>query len=53
MNTDTMGVYGDYYLKRAIVSQLGRGANLPEDHLRLHRLDTTGAALNLHHLRGR
>jgi hypothetical protein len=31
MNTDTMGVYGNYYLKRAIVSQLGLGANVPED----------------------
>jgi hypothetical protein len=31
MNTDTMGVYGNYYLKRAIVSQMGLGANLPED----------------------
>ena len=31
MNTDTMGVYGNYYLKRAIVAQLGTGANLPED----------------------
>jgi hypothetical protein len=31
MNTDTMGVYGNYYLKRAIVSQVGLGANLPED----------------------
>jgi len=31
MNTDTMGVYGNYYLKLAIVSQLGLGANLPED----------------------
>jgi hypothetical protein len=31
MNTDTMGVYGNFYLKRAIVTQLGLGANLPED----------------------
>jgi hypothetical protein len=31
MNTDTMGVYGDYYLKRAIVAMLGLGANQPED----------------------
>ncbi len=31
MNTDTMGVYGNYYLKRAIVSMVGLGANLPED----------------------
>jgi hypothetical protein len=31
MNTDTMGVYGDYYLKRAMVAELGLGANLPED----------------------
>jgi hypothetical protein len=31
MNTDTMGVYGDYYLKRAIVAQVGLGANLPQD----------------------
>jgi hypothetical protein len=31
MNTDTMGVYGTYYLKRAIVAQVGLGANLPED----------------------
>jgi hypothetical protein len=31
LNTDTMGVYGNYYLKRAIVSQVGLGANLVED----------------------
>jgi hypothetical protein len=29
MQTDTIGVYGNYYLKRAIVAQLGLGANLP------------------------
>jgi hypothetical protein len=31
MNTDTMGVYGHYYLKRAIVALMGLGANQPED----------------------
>jgi hypothetical protein len=31
MNTDTMGVYGNYYLKRAIVAQQGLGANLVND----------------------
>ena len=31
MNTDTMGVYGDFYLKRAIVAMVGLGANQPED----------------------
>jgi hypothetical protein len=31
MNTDTMGVYGDYYLKRAIVAMVGLGANQVED----------------------
>lgn len=31
MNTDTMGVYGDYYLKRAIVAMVGLGANQPMD----------------------
>ena len=31
MNTDTMGVYGNYYLKRAIITQQGLGANVPED----------------------
>ena len=31
MSTDTIGVYGNYYLKRAIIAQIGLGANLPED----------------------
>jgi hypothetical protein len=31
MNTDTVGVYGNYYLKRAILAQIGLGANVPED----------------------
>jgi hypothetical protein len=31
MNTDAMGVYGNYHLKRALVTQFGLGANLPED----------------------
>jgi hypothetical protein len=31
LNTDTMGVYRNYYLKRAVIAQFGLGANLPED----------------------
>ena len=31
MNTDTMGAYGNYYLKRAIVAMIGLGANQPDD----------------------
>jgi hypothetical protein len=31
MNTDTMGVYGNYYLKRAIVALMGLGCNQPDD----------------------
>jgi hypothetical protein len=31
MLTDTMGVYGDAYLRRAIVAMIGLGANQPED----------------------
>jgi hypothetical protein len=47
MNTDTMGVYGNYYLKRAIVAQAGLGANLPEDAIYpLNLADDTGKALD-------
>jgi hypothetical protein len=47
MNTDTMGVYGNYYLKRAMVAQLGLGANLPEDAIYpLNIADGTGRPLS-------
>ncbi|MGJ7515582.1 DUF1254 domain-containing protein [Pseudomonas baetica] len=47
MNTDTMGVYGNYYLKRAIVAQVGLGANLPEDAIYpLNIGDENGKALD-------
>ncbi len=47
MNTDTMGVYGDYYLKRAIVAQQGLGANVPEDAIYpLNLADETGKPLD-------
>jgi hypothetical protein len=47
MNTDTMGVYGNFYLKRAIVTQVGLGANLPEDAIYpLNLLDDTGKPLD-------
>lgn len=47
MNTDTMGVYGNYYLKRAIVSQVGLGANLPQDAIYpLNLADDTGKPLD-------
>lgn len=47
MNVDTMGVYGNYYLKRAIVAQLGLGANLPEDAVYpMNLFDDTGKPLD-------
>jgi len=47
MNTDTMGVYGNYYLKRAIVAQIGLGANLPEDAIYpMNLADSSGRPLD-------
>ena len=31
MNADTMGVYGNFYVKRATITMIGLGANPPED----------------------
>jgi hypothetical protein len=54
LNTDTMGVYGNYYLKRAIITLLGLGANLPQDAIYpLNLGDSEGKPLDgastLHH----
>jgi hypothetical protein len=47
MNTNTMGVYGNWYLKRAVVTQVGLGANLPEDAIYPYNLgDETGKPLD-------
>lgn len=47
MNIDTMGVYGNYYLKRAIVAMVGLGANQPEDAIYpMNVSDTNGKPLN-------
>jgi hypothetical protein len=47
MNTDTIGVYGNYYLKRAIIAREGLGANLPEDAIYpLNLADDTGKPLD-------
>lgn len=50
MNTDTMGVYGNYYLKRAIVAMVGLGANQPEDAIYpLNIADADGKPLTGNH----
>jgi hypothetical protein len=47
MSTNTMGVYGNWYLKRAIVAEVGLGANLPEDAIYpLNLADETGKPLD-------
>ena len=47
MNTDTMGVYGNYYLKRGIIAQVGLGANLPDDAIYpINLVDDTGKQLD-------
>ncbi len=46
MNTSAMGVYGNYYMKRAIVALVGLGANQPEDAIYpLNISDSDGKAL--------
>jgi len=50
MNTDTMGVYGNFYLKRAIVARVGLGANPPEDAIYpILVTDTDGAPVSGDH----
>lgn len=50
MNTDTMGVYGIYYLKRAIITQQGLGANRVKDAIYpLNITDSDGQPLHGSH----
>jgi hypothetical protein len=50
MNTDSMGVYGNFYVKRAIVAMVGLGANQPEDAIYpLNIVDADGQPLDGDH----
>jgi hypothetical protein len=50
LNTDTIGVYGNYYLKRAWSAWVGVGTNQPEDAFHpLSLTDADGKPLNGHH----
>ena len=50
MNTDSMGVYGNFYFKRAIVTMVGLGANQPEDAIYpLNFADADGKPLSGEH----
>lgn len=50
MNTDTMGAYGNAYLKRAIIAMVGLGANQPEDAIYpLNVADADGKPLQADH----
>ncbi len=50
MNTDSVGVYGNFYFKRAIVSMVGLGANQPEDAIYpLNFADAEGKPLSGEH----
>jgi hypothetical protein len=47
MFTDSMGVYGNYYLRRAVIAMMGLGANPPEDAIYpLNLADADGQPLN-------
>lgn len=45
--TDTMGVYGNFYVKRAVIAMVGLGANQPEDAIYpILETDADGQALD-------